>query len=232
MKKKLGRTRKKKEGTEKRISQKIAFWLTDSRFYLVIIIAVFIFHAYHFRFFIMDDAFTSFRYAQNLVDGHGIVYNPGERVEGYTNFLWTLIITCFMKAGFQPEGLSQVLGVISGVIGIVLTFLLSSKIAPKDKLLNLLACLFLSANTCYAVWSIAGMETTFFTAFILGGATRYIFELQNKERIPFSSVIFGIASLIRPEGLLFFGVTLIHQITLLLLKKGSPKNIFLSIGLF
>lgn len=180
----------------------------------------------------VDDAFTSFRYAQNLVDGHGLVYNPGERVEGYTNFLWTLIITCFMKAGFQPEGLSQVLGVISGVIGIVLTFLVSSKIAPKDKFLNLLACLFLAANTCYAVWAIAGLETTFFTALILGGATRYIFELQNKERIPLSSVIFGIASLTRPEGLLFFGVTLIHQITLLLLKKGSPKNIFLSIGLF
>src|SRR5690606_38133881 len=38
-----------------------------------------------------DDAFISFRYAQNLVEGHGLVYNPGERVEGYTNFLWTVL---------------------------------------------------------------------------------------------------------------------------------------------
>ncbi len=180
----------------------------------------------------MDDAFTSFRYAQNLVDGHGLVYNPGERVEGYTNFLWTLIIACFMKTGFQPEGLSQVLGVISGAIGIILVFLLSSKIAQKDKPLNLIACLFLSANTCYAVWAIAGMETVFFTSLILGGATRYVYELQNKEKIALSSIIFGIASLTRPEGLLFFGVTFIHQLLLLAKRRLSPKDLFLSFALF
>src|SRR5690606_452754 len=36
---------------------------------------------------VCDDAFISFRYAQNLIDGHGLVFNAGERVEGYTNFL-------------------------------------------------------------------------------------------------------------------------------------------------
>ena len=41
---------------------------------------------------IFDDAFISFRYARNLLDGHGLVWNPGERVEGYTNFLWTILL--------------------------------------------------------------------------------------------------------------------------------------------
>ena len=36
-----------------------------------------------------DDAFISFRYAENWARGLGVVFNPGERVEGYTNFLWT-----------------------------------------------------------------------------------------------------------------------------------------------
>jgi hypothetical protein len=40
--------------------------------------------------FVIDDAFISLRYAQNLAAGHGLVYNLGERVEGYTNFLWTV----------------------------------------------------------------------------------------------------------------------------------------------
>ena len=35
-----------------------------------------------------DDAFISFRYVRNLLEGHGLVFNPGERVEGYSNFLW------------------------------------------------------------------------------------------------------------------------------------------------
>lgn len=39
-----------------------------------------------------DDPFISFRYAQQLVVGNGLVYNPGERLEGYTNFLWTILI--------------------------------------------------------------------------------------------------------------------------------------------
>jgi hypothetical protein len=33
-----------------------------------------------------DDAFMSFRYALNLLAGHGLVYNPGECVEGHANF--------------------------------------------------------------------------------------------------------------------------------------------------
>ncbi len=40
--------------------------------------------------FLTDDAFISFRYVRNLIEGHGLVFNPGERVEGYTNFLWVL----------------------------------------------------------------------------------------------------------------------------------------------
>ena len=36
--------------------------------------------------FMTDDAFISFRYVRNLLEGHGLVFNPGERVEGYSNF--------------------------------------------------------------------------------------------------------------------------------------------------
>ena len=44
-----------------------------------------------------DDAFISFRYALNLSEGHGLVFNPGyERVEGYTNFLWVVILAAVL----------------------------------------------------------------------------------------------------------------------------------------
>lgn len=39
-----------------------------------------------------DDAYISFRYAQNLVNGEGLVFNPGERVEGYSNLLYVLML--------------------------------------------------------------------------------------------------------------------------------------------
>jgi len=46
------------------------------------------------RFFALgDDAMISMRYARNLVEGRGLVWNAGERpVEGYTNPLWVLVM--------------------------------------------------------------------------------------------------------------------------------------------
>src|SRR6185503_15249276 len=42
--------------------------------------------------YLIDDVFISVRYASHLAHGDGLVYNAGERVEGYTNFLWTLLL--------------------------------------------------------------------------------------------------------------------------------------------
>lgn len=57
-----------------------------------------------------DDAFISFRYAQHLIEGHGLVYNVGERVEGFTNPLWTLLLAGVMGLGFDPVPASAVMG--------------------------------------------------------------------------------------------------------------------------
>jgi hypothetical protein len=51
-----------------------------------------VYAAFHLDQWGFDDAFTSYRYAENLVQGHGLVFNPGERVEGYSNFLYVLIM--------------------------------------------------------------------------------------------------------------------------------------------
>src|SRR5215813_5128158 len=42
--------------------------------------------------YLHDDVFISVRYARHLTTGMGLVYNPGERVEGYTNFLYTVLL--------------------------------------------------------------------------------------------------------------------------------------------
>ena len=43
-----------------------------------------------------EDAYITFRYARNFANGHGLVFNPGERVMGFTSPLWTL----WMSLGF------------------------------------------------------------------------------------------------------------------------------------
>lgn len=47
-------------------------------------------------FCLFDDAMISMRYARNLADGHGLVFNPGgDRIEGYTNPLWVLYMSAW-----------------------------------------------------------------------------------------------------------------------------------------
>ena len=63
--------------------------------------------------FICDDAFISFRYVRNLIDGYGLVFNDGEYVEGYSNFLWVLELAAIWKIfGVRPEVASLVLSIL------------------------------------------------------------------------------------------------------------------------
>ena len=79
-----------------------------------VILLVFAHNASEYRL-LGDDAFISFRYARNLVEGHGLVWNPGEAVEGYTNFLWVLLMAAGIGAGVEPERLSVGIGIASGL---------------------------------------------------------------------------------------------------------------------
>ena len=67
-----------------------------------------------------DDAFISFRYAKNLAQGMGLVYNAGERVEGYTNFLWTTLISFGIKFGLDPVRFSMVVGISCSLMALLL----------------------------------------------------------------------------------------------------------------
>ena len=58
-----------------------------------------------------DDAYIVFRYAKNLVDGLGLVFNAGERVEGFTNFLWVLWTAPAFALGVDPEAWTNAWGV-------------------------------------------------------------------------------------------------------------------------
>ncbi|MFH1219602.1 MAG: hypothetical protein V1694_04040 [Candidatus Eisenbacteria bacterium] len=41
---------------------------------------------------LIDDSYISLRYARNFADGNGFVFNIGEKVEGYTCFLWIFLV--------------------------------------------------------------------------------------------------------------------------------------------
>src|ERR1044071_2088878 len=62
---------------------------------------------------ISDDAFITMRYVKNFLEGNGLVYNIGERVEGYTHFLWLLLVSAVSAIGFDPVDASIWLGILA-----------------------------------------------------------------------------------------------------------------------
>ena len=50
---------------------------------------------YHYN--VCDDSLISLQYARNVARGLGFVFNPGERVEGFTNFLWVTVLALSPK---------------------------------------------------------------------------------------------------------------------------------------
>jgi hypothetical protein len=71
-----------------------------------------------------DDGFISFRYADHLARGQGLVYNIGERVEGYTNFLWVALLAAArfaMPAVDLPQA-ARIAGTAATLLVIVLAF--------------------------------------------------------------------------------------------------------------
>ncbi|KPJ62040.1 MAG: hypothetical protein AMJ42_00310, partial [Deltaproteobacteria bacterium DG_8] len=197
-------------------------YLRNPSIYFIIIAIAFVLHSFHFKF-VCDDAFISFRYAKNFINGHGLVWNIGEQppVEGYTNFLWVIVISLFMKMGFEPVMFSKILGIFFGLWCVFLTYLFSEIILQRKSFLNLIAPVILTCSSPFAIWSTGGLETQMFTFFTLAAGIIYLYEIQHNKITSLSAILFALASLTRPEGVLIFGVTCLHRFFHLLLMKRS-----------
>ena len=82
------------------------------------------------RSFTVDDAYISYRYARNFARGLGLVYNSGERIEGYTNFLWTVLLGGGIRVGLDPVALAKILGGMAACGALAMVYLLSKRLRP------------------------------------------------------------------------------------------------------
>jgi len=168
--------------------------------------------------FAQDDAFISFRYARNLVAGNGLTFNPGEYVEGFSNFLWVMFSAIVIYFNGDPLAWMKGIGSLSGLLLIPVTALIAFYIHPskESRFWALVPSLLLSASTTLAVWSVSGLEQSFFA---LCGWAGFLFVLM---KIPAGAAVFFCLSIItRPEGLLFPFFGLLY----LVLKRRSQNDL-------
>ena len=142
--------------------------LYNARFKMVLAIAFLglIGLAWYNRF-IQDDAFISLRYSYNLAHGNGLVWNPGQRLEGYTNFLWTMIMAAGLRLGAEPILLSYILGLICYAATLILTYRLA-RLILGSRGLGLLAVIVVGANYTFSSYATGGLETQLQAALFTG----------------------------------------------------------------
>jgi hypothetical protein len=152
---------------------------------------------------VLDDAFISFRYAQNLVEGYGLTFNPGgEVVEGYTNFLWTLIMAGVLALGYEPVATAQALCTALALAALLLTYRLADAWWP-GRWWALLPPLLLACNPSFLTYTArgSGMETALLTFLTL--AALWLLWRANSWR---SGLVAGLACALvvmtRPDGAL------------------------------
>jgi hypothetical protein len=170
---------------------------------LACLIGTFVWNSLYYAPYVVDDAFISFRYARNLLEGEGLVYNVGEPIEGYSNFLWVLIAAALMGLELPLLAGTKLLGLVAGGGTIVATWALGRRLfaghAARESL-ALVATFLIAASTSLAVWAQAGLETVFFGLLLVTSCLRFEVELERAERRPWSAALFALAWLTRPEA--------------------------------
>jgi arabinofuranosyltransferase len=158
--------------------------------------------------FLGDDSFISFRYAKHLAEGQGLVWNRGERVEGYTNFLWVLLMAGGIEAGLEPELASKALGIASGLGLLAAMAFFTARTTSWRNPVVWLAPGVLAVHRSFTAWCTGGLETMFFSLLVFLAFLAFLRERERRSAYPLgSSMLFALATLTRPEGALFALVT-------------------------
>ena len=165
--------------------------------------------------FIQDDAYITFRYVANYLNGDGLVFNIGERIEGFTNFGWTIYLLLWGSLGFDYIAMAAFSGLIFGGLSLFLIFVIARDLfGPDDKWFSLLALFLVAVNFSFAYWSPAGLETAAFTFLTLLSVRLYL------KRNWLLAAALALAVWVRPEGAL---LAIIFVFVEALLQKRLPK---------
>jgi len=146
----------------------------------------------------IDDAYISFRYAFNLTHGHGLVFNPGQRVEGESNPMWVLLLAAAHMADLPLPAASYVLGVLSLLATVGLTHVLSIRLGLSPLIASITTAT-VALSTDLVAGATMGLEGGLYAALLLA-----VVLLWNAEgrlvSVCLVLAILGLAAT-RPEGI-------------------------------
>jgi hypothetical protein len=154
--------------------------------------------------FMMDDAYIGLRYLQNLLDGKGLVFNPGDRIEGITNIGWVIVLVGPALV-LGPIMAAKIVGSLLLVASLAGTALLTVRLrlvavtglgTTGRALVALAPAAIAVCQPDYVLFSLIGMETALYSALLVGLAL-LVDRGGPSWAIAFAAVLLFLA---HPEG--------------------------------
>ncbi|MCA9568441.1 MAG: hypothetical protein KC656_11385, partial [Myxococcales bacterium] len=156
-----------------------------------------------------DDAYLAFRYVRMSVEGHGYVWNPSpfRPVEGYTSFLWVVILDVVWRLfGVDPPTSAPALSLVAHLGALAVVFRLAHRVplASAGRRLPWLAFVVLAVvtNRTWLTWTSSGLETALWLLVLLAWLDAAAAR-AHARLVALAAVL----PLVRPDGLLFLAAT-------------------------
>jgi hypothetical protein len=159
--------------------------------------------------FLYDDAYISFRYASNFANGHGLRFNLGVEppVEGYTNFLWVLVLAVVEWFGAAPTLWSRVFSFSSALVLFWAVLRRSDRGAERPLIEIAGTALFFATLPPLAVWATSGLETMAFTLALFLTYDRLAGRGKKGNWLQ-AGFAGALAALLRADGAVYVGIVL------------------------
>ncbi len=155
----------------------------------------------------LDDSWIHLVFARNLASGSGLAFNPGELVAGTTAPLWTALLGLLASLPGSLLLWAKLAGIAAQAGSVLLVYSVARRLDLSPARAAVAAGLV--AVSDWLVWSaVSGMEVSLFVLFMLAGLDCHLREraaadLPTPRMLPpLSFLLFGLAALARPEGLL------------------------------
>jgi len=160
----------------------------------------------------VDDPYITFRYAANLLAGHGPVFNVGERVEGFTSPLHLLLSVVLLTVAPSVDILFK-----AKCASLLFAFVMLAQTGSLARRSGLraweavLAQALVALNINFALAGVNGLETTLYGVLLLAGLLLFHRECRTGRGLLSGAVLF-LATLARPEASLVVASLLVVRI--------------------
>jgi hypothetical protein len=178
---------------------------------------------YHF---LDDDQMISMRYARNLAEGHGPVWNAGgERVEGYTNFGWMAVMSAVHRLGATDARAALWVRAINWMLAclvLVLTARLLVTLGLGHGMPAAAVLLALALSNELLFWAVNGFETTLLTVLFLGEILLALRDGRHGRLGAATCAVAGLLPVVRADA-----VDLAAAVVLTAVAVGARRRLWL-----